>query len=95
MAVTAAAAACVGLAAGRRAGKVPRHFFATETKEVVEEVAATATTQHPAGSRVPEGTPEPHPMAIRKRPRRNRRSAAQRDMFAETRPPGERFRMAE
>jgi len=34
--------------------------------------------------RVPDGTPDPHPNPIRKRPRRNRRSAAARQMFTET-----------
>lgn len=33
---------------------------------------------------VPEGTPVVKPLPIRKRPRRNRRSSVQRDMFAET-----------
>ena len=28
---------------------------------------AVQGTQHPPGSRIPEGTPEPHPMTIRKR----------------------------
>jgi len=37
-----------------------------------------------ADARLPEGTPAPHPMSIRKRPRRNRRSQASRDMFSET-----------
>eukprot|EP00931_Biecheleriopsis_adriatica_P034099 TRINITY_DN1972_c0_g1_i2.p1 TRINITY_DN1972_c0_g1~~TRINITY_DN1972_c0_g1_i2.p1 ORF type:complete len:425 (-),score=88.07 TRINITY_DN1972_c0_g1_i2:119-1393(-) len=35
-------------------------------------------------ARIPDGTPNPHPMSIRKRPRRNRRSQAARDMFSET-----------
>lgn len=37
-----------------------------------------------AAGRLPEGTPEPHPNPIRKRPRRNRRSVAARKMFSET-----------
>ncbi|CAE7196957.1 HEMB [Symbiodinium natans] len=93
-AVGAAAATVAGFALAarsrkQRAGKAqtPRHFFGdVETKTpVAEEEVATSVTQHPEGSRIPEGTPVPHPMAIRKRPRRNRRLPAQRHMFSETR----------
>lgn len=87
VASVAALAGLAGLASTRKM-KTSRHFFGepektvttTETLEVHQK-----GTQHPPGARIPEGTPEPHPMTIRKRPRRNRRSAAQRDMFAETR----------
>ncbi|CAE7196779.1 HEMB [Symbiodinium sp. CCMP2592] len=91
VAAAAAALAGFGLAARnrqQRAGqaKTLRHFFGeAETETQVAEVTAVPVTQHPPGSRIPEGTPTPHPMAIRKRPRRNRRMPAQRNMFSETR----------
>jgi len=90
-AAAAAALAGCGLAARsrqQRAGqaKTPRHFFGEpETETQVAKVTAVPVTQHPPGSRIPYGTPTPHPMAIRKRPRRNRRMPAQRNMFSETR----------
>eukprot|EP00439_Symbiodinium_sp_Y106_P081362 s856_g20.t1 len=90
-AAAAAALAGFGLAARsrqQRAGqaKTPRHFFGEpETETQVAKVTAVPVTQHPPGSRIPYGTPTPHPMAIRKRPRRNRRMPAQRNMFSETR----------
>jgi len=84
-----ALALALGAATRRRGGKtsVPRHFFGEteQTTETTTEEVHQKVTQHPPGSRIPEGTPEPHPMSIRKRPRRNRRSVAQREMFAETR----------
>ncbi|CAE7212699.1 HEMB [Symbiodinium pilosum] len=91
-AAAAAATMVAGLTVAARSrkhgqAKTPRHFFGepeTETK-TEEVITSTPVTQHPAGSRIPEGTPTPHPMTIRKRPRRNRRSSAQRNMFSETR----------
>eukprot|EP00434_Breviolum_minutum_P019527 symbB.v1.2.017225.t1/scaffold1309.1/size125903/2 len=84
-----ALALALGAATRRRGGKtsMPRHFFGEteQTTETTTEEVHQKVTQHPPGSRIPEGTPEPHPMSIRKRPRRNRRSVAQREMFAETR----------
>lgn len=50
-------------------------------------IARAVATEHPnvvAEVRVPEGTPDVEPLAIRKRPRRNRRSPVARKMFAET-----------
>ncbi|CAE7206625.1 HEMB, partial [Symbiodinium necroappetens] len=88
----AAAAAFAGFALAARSrqqhgkAKTLRHFFGeAETETQVAEVTQVPVTQHPPGSRIPDGTPTPHPMAIRKRPRRNRRLQAQRNMFSETR----------
>lgn len=88
----AAAAAFAGFALAARGrqqhgkAKTLRHFFGeAETETQVAEVTQVPVTQHPPGSRIPDGTPTPHPMAIRKRPRRNRRLPAQRNMFSETR----------
>lgn len=78
--LVAATAAVAGMAAHAAARRQHRHSTAGRPRFAVATKAAPA----PAAARVPEGTPAPHENAIRKRPRRNRRSAAAREMFSET-----------
>mmetsp|Transcript_103457 Transcript_103457/g.200466 ORF Transcript_103457/g.200466 Transcript_103457/m.200466 type:complete len:441 (+) Transcript_103457:81-1403(+) len=75
--------ACVIAAASVLSGVVSRRRSRTKAGRAHSSAVVRAAAEVPA-PRLPDGTPEPHPNPIRKRPRRNRRSAAARQMFTET-----------
>mmetsp|Transcript_132753 Transcript_132753/g.264915 ORF Transcript_132753/g.264915 Transcript_132753/m.264915 type:complete len:441 (-) Transcript_132753:152-1474(-) len=75
--------ACAIAAASVLSGVVSRRRSRTKAGRAHSSAVVRAAAEVPA-PRLPDGTPEPHPNPIRKRPRRNRRSAAARQMFTET-----------
>jgi len=79
----AAVGACAIAAASVLSGMGSRRRNRVNCGKARSSTVVCAAAEH-AIPRVPDGTPEPHPNPIRKRPRRNRRSAAARQMFTET-----------